>query len=155
MKRVGIDTNLLLLLIVGEAARGFIEKHKRLRAYTSRDYDLLKEVLQGAAEIIVTPSSLAEVSNLAGYGVSEPLRSKVYGVLKAMIQPWREHQQLSARLVEADEFIRLGLTDCGWLDAIDGESVLLTDDFNLYQAALQRGIRTQNFTYVRQQRGLV
>ena len=38
---VVIDTNLLVLLIVGSASKHYIGKHKRLRGYTTDHFDLL------------------------------------------------------------------------------------------------------------------
>ena len=59
-----IDSNLLLLLVVGRSSRDIIAKHKRLRQFTARDYDILLDLLDGTAQVFVTPHTLAEASNL-------------------------------------------------------------------------------------------
>ena len=155
MKRIGIDTNLLLLLVVGEASRDFIEKHKRSRAYSAQDFDLLRNLLLRADQIVVTPTTLAEVSNLAGYGVAEPMRTLIYESFKSMIGRTDERYQSSTQIAETKEFVRLGLTDCAWLEAVDAETYLLTDDIDLYLAASQRGLQAMNFNHMRAERGLI
>ena len=76
MRKVAVDTNLLLLLLIGSVAPDFIDNHKRLRAYTLADFLLLEEDLKSADSLIATPNVLAELSNLAAYGGSEPLKSE-------------------------------------------------------------------------------
>lgn len=61
MVSVILDTNLLVLLVVGMTNRAFIGKHKRTRAYTEEDYDLLCLLLEQYQQIITTPSILTEV----------------------------------------------------------------------------------------------
>lgn len=62
---VVIDTNLLVLLVVGSASRSYIRKHKRLSDYTSEDFDMLSLILSEFSEIVFLPHILAEVSNIA------------------------------------------------------------------------------------------
>ena len=40
-----IDTNLLVLLVVGETDKALISKHRRTRAYRVEDYDLLVKLI--------------------------------------------------------------------------------------------------------------
>jgi hypothetical protein len=42
---VVVDTNLLLLLVVGSASRNYVDKHKRLGDYSLDDFDLLVELI--------------------------------------------------------------------------------------------------------------
>src|ERR1700674_3017507 len=60
-----LDSNLLLLFIVGTASRDYISKHKRLQAYRDVDFTLLTQMLAAAPKIVLTPNTLTEVSNLA------------------------------------------------------------------------------------------
>jgi len=53
-----IDTNLLVLFVVGTAAKEYIAKHKKLTAFTVEDYDMLVRIVSGAAEVLVTPNTL-------------------------------------------------------------------------------------------------
>jgi hypothetical protein len=61
---VAIDSNLLLLLVVGMTEKDYVSKHKRLKEFTLSDYDLLQEQLTVATEIVVTPNTLTETSKV-------------------------------------------------------------------------------------------
>lgn len=61
-----IDTNLLLLLIVGAADPSYIAMHKRLRSdYTVHDFEQVAQIVGGYSEIIVSPNTVTEVSSFA------------------------------------------------------------------------------------------
>src|SRR3954451_20211345 len=45
MPAVILDSNLLVLFIVGKTSPGLIEKHRRLQAYSVSDFDLLIEFI--------------------------------------------------------------------------------------------------------------
>ena len=153
MRNVAIDTNLLLLLIIGEASRSFIGRHKRLKAYLPADFDLLCQFISHAEQLIVTPNALTEVSNLADNGVLEPLRSEISNVFRSHVARFTERYHNSRLVMNDAAFGRLGLTDSAWLVTVDSETVLLTSDLDLYLAALDRGISAYNFTHLRSQRG--
>ena len=55
LNKIIIDTNLLVLLVVGITERSLIQKHKRTRNFEVEDFDLLTGVLSNFDEIIVTP----------------------------------------------------------------------------------------------------
>ena len=59
-----VDTNLLVLLVVGSVNRDRIETFKRTSKYTKADYDLLTRVLGAFQKIYTVAHVLAEVSNL-------------------------------------------------------------------------------------------
>lgn len=61
-----IDANLLVLLVVGRVGSDLISKHRRLRAYTSEDYDVLNDLIGQVERMYVTPNTLMEASNLWG-----------------------------------------------------------------------------------------
>ena len=69
-----LDTNLLVLLVVGSESRDLISKHRRLEHYSSEDYDILYRLLEDADELFVTPNTLTEASNLVSQH-REPERS--------------------------------------------------------------------------------
>lgn len=145
---LALDTNLLVLLIVGEVAPQFIARHKRLRNYAEAEFGLLKRLLQEFDRVVATPSSLGEVSNLLPQGVGEPLRTDLMLAFGQAIASVDERFVSSARLVSIGEFLRLGLPDTAWLDALDADTVLLTDDEALYAAALARGAEAYHFGLV-------
>ncbi|MCY7357876.1 MAG: hypothetical protein LH609_10485 [Rudanella sp.] len=59
-----LDTNLLVLLVIGQYDPKRINGHKRLQSYTSEDYDLLLGFMSLFRTFATTPNILTEVSNL-------------------------------------------------------------------------------------------
>ncbi len=139
MVQIAIDTNLLLLLVVGHVSRPFILEHKRLGAFTLRDFDELRIAVGQTDSIITTPNAMTEVSNLAIQGVREPYRSQIRSVLAEFAGRMREHYRPSAEIVRTDDFFELGLTDSAWLQILDDDVILMSDDRQLCRVAEARG----------------
>lgn len=148
MRTVLIDTNLLVLLVVGATSRNYIDKHKRLTAFIQEDYDVLLELISGVQAIRVTPNILTETSNLAAY-INEPARSQVFQTFQRLVSSFLELYVPSAVAVGRWEFIRLGLTDAAVLEALTDQAVLLTTDLDLFLAAQATGALAINFNQVR------
>ena len=110
MRRIILDTNLLILLIVGDTDSKLITKHKRTNVFSLQDYQLLKLVLEDYQQIVVTPHILAETSNLACQ-ISDPDKSKILQTLGVFIGVQHELQHPSKSVVNSSYFVRLGLTD--------------------------------------------
>ena len=153
-RRLALDTNILILLVVGQVSRKLISAHRRLRSYDESDYELLTKILSSFQRLIVTPNSSTETSNLIIDGIRDPYRGRLVAVLGAILAGSAEPYEPSASICLTPEFGRLGLTDAIWLKVLDKHSVLLTDDGGLYSAALQIGVETYNFSYVRRLRAL-
>jgi predicted nucleic acid-binding protein len=140
-----LDTQLLLLLIVGTASPAYIARHRRLQDYSETDFAMLVTLITSTPEIVVTPNTLTETSNLARY-IAEPARTHICELLrvvgKAVIECYRE----SALAVEREEFIRLGLADAVLLDLADQSHTLVTADGELYFAAVSQGLNALYFS---------
>ena len=143
-----LDANLLVLLIVGSVSRSYIAKHRRLKAYTAADYTLLVGLVKSAAEVIATPNTLTEASNLVGY-ISEPARTQIYQKFRVLANEMAERYIDSRRAVKQEEFLRLGLTDSVLLKAGEEKLTLLTADVDLYLAAASHGFKVVNFNHHR------
>lgn len=146
-RRILIDTNLLLLLLVGDYKRDFIEKHRRTNKYDEEDYDLLLMALD-RAEIFTTQSVITEASNLlwyAGAPHDEAIRQRlIFFVNKA-----KEIPMLSADLIQHAQFMKLGLTDSGILEVAQKSISILTVDLDLHIAAGSLGLDSTNFNHFR------
>lgn len=145
-----VDTNLLVLYVVGTASREYIHRHKKLTSYIPEDYDALLRVIEKACAVVVTPNTLTETSNLVCY-IAEPARSSILAVLKKVIATSNEVYVTSKLASEHEEFFRLGLTDAAAIESLTGESTLLTADLDLHVAALTAGRLSINFNQVRDQ----
>ena len=132
-----VDSNLLVLLVVGATDRGLIAKHRRLRNFTEEDYETLLGLVNQIDQILVTPNTLTEASNLlAQHG--EPERSRFFEVLRILIEENEEIVVTSKTASQNAEFKRLGLTDAGLLEVISNSNPLITVDLALYLAAISK-----------------
>ena len=146
-----VDTNLLVLFVTGNVDEEIIGKHRRLREYTRNDYAALIREIDQYNRILVTPNTLTETSNLlAQHG--EPERSRLLERLRVLIHETEEIIVASTEASDDDAFHRLGLTDSALIQLASQDTPLLTVDFDLYYAILQRRENAVvNFTHLRTQ----
>ena len=133
-----LDTNLFVLLVVGSESRDLIPKHRRLEHYSSEDYDILLELLEGTDQLFVTPNTLTETSNLVSQH-GEPERSLLMRRLRFLIHGSREVVVASTEASTNSKFERFGLTDAALLETVTADAPLLTVDLSLYLAAIESG----------------
>ena len=144
-----IDSNLLVLFVVGSLRPDIIPKHRRLQDYTVDDFGLLLDLFNPVDKLFLTPNTLTEASNLLGQH-GEPERSLLLEQLRAVIHGSEEVVVASKDAASTDVFLRHGLTDAVLLEAASEETPLLTMDGNLYKEAFASGRETAvNFTALR------
>ena len=125
-----LDANLFVLLVVGSVGRDLIEKHRRLRAYSAEDYEILIDLLDRVERVFVTPNTLTETSNLLAQH-REPERSRFFDRLRFIIHESEEVVVASAVASSNSAFNRLGLTDAALLEVVTPETPLVTVDLDL------------------------
>jgi len=145
--RVLIDTNLLMLLVVGYYDEDFVSEHKRTNKFTADDFHVLEILIEGA-NIVLTPNVLTEASNLL-WQCSEPHKSLIRSKLAQIAHICDEQFIASSDVISCPEFMSLGLTDAGILALKKVSGLILTQDLDLHLAALARGLETENFTHYR------
>jgi rRNA-processing protein FCF1 len=143
-----IDTNILLLYVVGLVNRDRIARFKRTQTFTAEDYDLLVQILKSFSAIVTTPNILTEVNSLANQ-LGEPERSRCMSLFGAAIGQMQESFQASDGLAQFPEFPRFGLTDCSLLNLARNRYLVLTDDLRLTVHLQSQGIDTINFNNIR------
>ena len=147
-RRILIDANLLVLFVVGQTGRQLITKHRRLREFSVDDYDRLVGMLR-MVELVVTPNTLTETSNLLAQH-NEPERSRFLDVLRYVIENSQEITVASVDASRSRVFRRLGLTDAAVLDVVSAETPLLTVDLDLFIAASTKDPKAAvNFRHLR------
>jgi hypothetical protein len=151
MKQIIIDTNLLVLLIVGLTDCRLIGKHKRTRSFEVADYDLLVNALSMYDEIVVTPHILTETSNLIAQ-TAESVASSLRITLSELLKTQREEFEPSFDVIKHNSFLRLGLTDSAIMRLVEKNIPLITVDLDLYLAAEKHHPNVVNFTHLRQER---
>ena len=132
-----IDANLLVLLVVGRMRPALINRHRRLKGYSESDYEALVGLFDYGAKILVTPNTLTETSNLLAYGPAD-VNSRLFAVLKSMIEDSKEIVVLSKVASNVPEFAWLGLTDAVLVEAASREAPLITSDLRLWNAVASR-----------------
>ncbi|WP_156892377.1 hypothetical protein [Salaquimonas pukyongi] len=145
-----IDSNLLVLLLVGRVRQRYVGRHRRLRDFTVADYVLLESWIATFDRLVTCSYVLAETSNLYRY-CDEPLLSGLHGAFADVVHAATEFTPNAEVVVEHVAFPRLGATDAACLCALEdkGDHVLLTADVMLYLAACELRLNAVNFNHLR------
>lgn len=110
---VTVDTNLLVLLVVGSAGRELIE-HRRLQDYTVDHFDVLVELIGRFSDLVFVPHILAEASNLVQQ-IGGPALGRVRATFRTLVETSLEVPVPSRVAAGRAEFGWLGLTDAAIL----------------------------------------
>ncbi|MBA3974883.1 MAG: hypothetical protein C0504_11780 [Candidatus Solibacter sp.] len=148
-RRVGIlvDSNLLVLLVVGSVNRKRIGQFKRTSSFVEADFDLLRDLL-GNSRIFSLAHVLGEVSNLTDLSGAE--LSEAREVLKRTINSIEEPSMPSLTAVQNLVYARLGLTDAAIVESARTHGcAVLTNDLDLTLALQQQNLPAANFTHYR------
>lgn len=144
-----VDTNLLLLYLVGNCDRSLIGRFKRTRSvYTPDDFDMLKLFVEQFPKLIATPNVLTEVSNLAGQ-LGELARASVFLAFSRVIELLDEHYVASHSIAKEPLFPVLGLTDLGIAEVVRGNYLVLTDDLRAASLLSSLEVDVLNFNHIR------
>ncbi len=143
-----IDSNLLLLYVVGKYSPEKIAKFKRTSVYTVDDYLFLEKVVRFFKMVVTTPNILTEVSNLAGQ-LPERIKKEYFDEFRKEIVVLNEEYIESRVVCNIEQFPKLGLTDVGIIETARGNYLVLTDDFPLYNTLLNLDIDAVNINHIR------
>jgi rRNA-processing protein FCF1 len=147
-KGILIDTNILLLWLVGSTNKARITKFNRTQGFVAEDYELLVDIFQTFQKVLTTPNILTEVSNLINQ-LGEPERSQCFSIFARDIIQLDEIYTDSHTIAATDKFTKFGLTDCGIASLAKGNYLVLTEDFKLANYLQTIGIDTVNFNNIR------
>jgi len=144
-----VDTNILLLLVVGGVEPARLSQRKRTRslAVTPGEFRLIQDIVRRFAEVRITPTILAETSNLLG-GSDQRDRA----VLAEMLRTWIEVYEPSHDVIMNywNEYLRMGLADAAIIDLATRENVVvLTDDAVLHNDLWSSGGYSVNLAHLR------
>lgn len=148
MNSVLIDTNLLVLLIVGATDRNLIDKHRRTKEFMSRDYDELCGLLDEFNEFWITSHCLAETSNLLKQTNVRSVRPLLQ-TLAGFCSRVRESHLSKDQVLADDSFLRLGVADTGFVQKSRRVNWSITVDVQLYETISRLGRKVINFNHVR------
>lgn len=148
MLSVLIDTNLLLLLIVGLYDKKLISVHRRTRNFLPEDFDLLVESINGYKILWVTSHCLAEVSNLIRH-THEDQAEKLMACFSSFVAKAKESHIPKEIIFKNDISTMIGVTDTGLIIKSKRVSCVFTADLELYLEILRRGYKAVNFNNLR------
>ncbi|MCU1244433.1 MAG: hypothetical protein JWN02_343, partial [Acidobacteria bacterium] len=140
--------NLLLLLVVGTFERARIATFKRLKAFPTEDFDLLRAIVAKFHRLVVTPNVLTEVSNLAG-GLPSNVLDACFRTFGNAILAAEEMMISSASVAPLPEFRRFGLTDATIVQVAAAPVLILTVDLDLAIHLAAQSLPVLNFNHIR------
>lgn len=143
-----VDTNILLLFIVGCYDARLALVFKRTKKYDSTDFKIIKEIIACFSKIIVLPNILTEISNLLGQ-FSEAQRQSILSALPSHFTVWEELYIPSFDASRWKYFPQFGLTDSAIALLAAKEYLVITDDGRF--SALLQGLQIDvvNFNHMR------
>jgi hypothetical protein len=125
-----IDTNLMVLLIVGNYDEGRISEFKRTIAYTPSDYRLVLELASRFDKRITSPNILTEMDNLSRQ-MPEKDHAKLAVSTRSILDTLIEIYTKSSDATQETYYSKYGLTDSITI-GLSQDCLVLTDDFRLY-----------------------
>lgn len=142
-----VDTNLLVLYLVGKVNKRRIPHFKRTQNYTIEDFDLLERLISWFGGIVTTPHVLSQTSDLAVPADKElkAIRARFRSVIEDMTEQFDEGRVL----VTDASFDRLGLADAAIAAVCQSGRLVLTDDLDLQVTLASRGADALNFNHIR------
>lgn len=146
-----VDTNLLMLLLVGAYDRDQVERTRRIRdKFRAEDFDILAAVLGQFETRVTTPHILTETSNLLAQQLSGYVKKEVFAIFARLVSTdWHERREASSTLVNVTAFSWLGLTDIAIADAARDSYLVLTEDALLANHLGRLQVDVLNFTHLR------
>ena len=148
MNSVLLDTNLILLLIVGLFDKNLIEKHKRTNIFTKDDFDLLVNCISKYQVIWVTAHCLAEVSNLLKQ-TNNTANKKLLDCFSRVVSEFKESHIRKEIIFGKEIFCRMGVADTGIIVKAKRVSCVITVDFDLFNEISNSGNKVINFNHIR------
>lgn len=152
-KKLILDTNLLLLLLVGICDSNFLSKCECTHKYAINDYRLLLKIFKYfESEIIITPHILAEFSNISIRDIKEP---KIHYYLQTVLNKLKDYKEEHISLerllsIRVNILALYGFTDMSIIEGAKKiDAVILTDDIGLGLYADSRNIPSIKFGALR------
>lgn len=154
-----IDTNLLILLIVGMYNPTLISECGMLnnsdKIYSSEDIEVLQKVISIFNDrVIITPHILAELSNLSisNKGFKEQKQHEYFLTLTKFLKDVKEeHKEISCiKDIEIKKLYTFGFTDLTILEIAKEKNLpVITDDFKLSAYGISQKISVINFQNIK------
>ncbi|MGD1003654.1 MAG: hypothetical protein ABR884_03725 [Minisyncoccia bacterium] len=148
-KKLILDTNLLLLLLIGVCDKNLLSKYACTEKYTINDYSLLLKILRFfESDIVITPHILAEFSNLVRRDIKEPKMHYYLATIMDKLKSYQEEYIPLDRLLGMGVrvIVLFGFPDMSIIEAARNiNAVILTHDIRLGEYANASGLPSISF----------
>ncbi len=125
-KNLIIDTNLLLLLVIGAVEDGqHIKNSKRLKAFNRQDYNNVVQIMANYDDVFITPYIATEVSNLID--VKGYVKELAYIVARELFANFQKIEVDIDKDCQSELFLRFGLTDNSIINLATNFFILTND----------------------------
>lgn len=152
-KGIIVDSNIMLLFLVGCYDINFISKFKRTMKYTIEEYYFIRDLLTTSYykdKIYTSPHILTELSNLS-MEIKGDIRKKYFNFFIKILNNACEIYIEKNRILEFKELSKFGTTDIGiYKIAKKNNFLVLTDDFRLSSYLLHNCIDAFNLRNISQ-----
>jgi rRNA-processing protein FCF1 len=134
-----IDTNSLIVLIIGLIDENLISKHKRTSIYSKEDFYELLNLIGDFKNLLVLPNIWTEVDNLLNNFQGNQKRDYIFKIREIISNSTEKYLETKFGL-ESQYFERLGLTDSLILEFAKDCKFIITSDSKLSDYANANGI---------------
>lgn len=142
-KGILVDTNLILLYLVGSFDIYLIREFSRTAMFTEDDFQRVSKFIDYFDVKIIVPHVLTEVSDFIDN------RQSLQAVLKIFIENTKEIFIESIELSKKDTFLKFGLADTSVTYSAKDNYLIFTDDRPLYGFLINSQIDAVNLDQIR------
>jgi hypothetical protein len=146
-----LDTNLLLLLLIGSGAPHLLGTFKPTlnQGFRRADFELLTRACSFFETLVTTPHILTEVSNHCAK-LKGLYRHQVFQAIRAITERLEERFSPSRNLALRPAFMKFGLADIAITEVAANCCLVMTVDFELVGHIASNGADAINFNHLRQ-----
>jgi predicted nucleic acid-binding protein len=147
-----VDTNILILFLLGSCNSSLIEKSRLLnnndKNYSKEDFALLKDIIQLFDEVIITPQIIAEISNLSITGNRAVYGTQLLKYLQTVIDFLKRNEERHHKIeclwdTKLEIIANFGFTDITMFELSRQEKIpILTDDVEFFNYAISQNTHT-------------
>ena len=138
-----IDTNLMLVYLIGQSGRHLLSRCGSTAQY-EQEFEDIKVLVGHFSKLYTTPNVLTELSNL-GY---RDLGATFFEILRLFINLSEEQFCSSRDAVQDSSFSFLGLTDSS-IAKLGKSTLVITTDVKLYLRLMNAGSPVINYNHLR------
>lgn len=144
-----IDTNVMLVYIVGAYDHNYLPKFKRTRGYDIEVFKYIYSVLLQFRRHIVTPHILTELSNLSMH-IQDKRLGEYFSIFRRVLEQTEEEYINKDNILKSVLLPKLGVTDLTIIEAAEKYKCLVfTDDRVATECMRYKGIEVLNLKEIR------